>query len=291
MTNAERVTNSSQIVVFSFKCERRSAPGNLKVFDSRQRVENLLGDAIGEIFLFLVRTHIHKRQDSDRFLNIIGNNVGICRCNNRLINAAIELPGKASDREELLADLITMMAADGILAESEKRLFALAAARRDRIGAVLFDDEVRTVIPPRLGWRHGLRVVREVLAAEPGGSGTALAEAVRAAGRLLRRRGVVIVLVDETCVVPRRQLVALAGRHEVVVVRVGDNLLADGLAGADLPVVDPEGGRRGVIGGSGAVRQEAVAPGIDVVELHTGEDYLPKVRAMLEKRERRRALH
>ncbi len=170
-------------------------------------------------------------------------------------------------------------------------LFALAAARRDRIGAVLFDDEVRTVIPPRLGWRHGLRVVREVLAAEPGGSGTALAEAVRAAGRLLRRRGVVIVLVDETCAVPRRQLVALAGRHEVVVVRVGDNLLADGLAGADLPVVDPEGGSRGVIGGSGAVRQEAVASGIDVVELHTGEDYLPKVRAMLEKRERRRALH
>ncbi len=170
-------------------------------------------------------------------------------------------------------------------------LFALAAARRDRVGAVLFDDEVRTVIPPRLGWRHGLRVVREVLAAEPGGTGTALAEAIRAAGRLLRRRGVVIVLVDETCVVPRRQLVALAGRHEVVVVRVGDSLLENGLAGAVLPVMDPEGDRRGVIGGAGAVRQEPVAPGIDVVELHTGEDYLPKVQAMLEKRERRRALH
>ena len=170
-------------------------------------------------------------------------------------------------------------------------LFALAAARRDRIGAVLFDDGVRKVIPPRLGWRHGLRVVREVLAAEPGGKGTALAEAVRSAGRLLRRRGVVIVLVDETCAVPRRELIALAGRHEVVVVRVGDNLLEDGLAGADLPVVDPEGSRRGLVGGSGAVRREPVAPGIDVIELHTGEDYLPKVRAMLEKRERRRALH
>jgi hypothetical protein len=28
---------------------------------------------------------------------------------------------------------------------------------------------------------------------------------------------------------------------------------------------------------------------VDVVDLHTGEDYLPKVRAMLETRERRRA--
>lgn len=170
-------------------------------------------------------------------------------------------------------------------------LFALAAAKRDRIGAVLFDDRVRKVIPPRLGWKHGLRVVREVLAAEPGGEGTALVDAVRSAGRLLRRRGVVIVLMDETCTVPRRELVALAGRHEVVLVRVGDNLLEDGLAGAELPVVDPEGTGRGLIGGPGAVRREPIAAGIDVIELHTGEDYLPTVRAMFEKRERRRALH
>jgi len=170
-------------------------------------------------------------------------------------------------------------------------LFSLAAARRDRIGAILFDDDLRKVIPPRLGWRHGLRVVREVLAAEPGGDGTAIAEAIRAAGRLLRRRGVVILLIDQTCAVPRRELVALSGRHEVVVVRVGDDLLEQGMARADLPVVDPEGGGRGLIRGPGAVRRHAVAPGIDVVELHTGEDYLPKVRAMLEKRERRRALH
>jgi len=169
-------------------------------------------------------------------------------------------------------------------------LFALAAARRDRIGAVLFDDELRKVIPPRLGWRHGLRVVREVLASEPGGAGTAIGEAIRAAGRLLRRRGVVIVLVDQTCAVPRRELVALSGRHEVVVVRVGDALLEHRLAGADLPVVDPEGNLRGHIDGPGAVRHEQVASGIDLFELHTGEDYLPTVRAMLEKRERRRAL-
>ena len=170
-------------------------------------------------------------------------------------------------------------------------LFALSAARRDRVGAVLFDDHVRKVIPPRLGWKHGLRVVREVLAAEPGGTGTALADAVRSAGRLLRRRGVVIVLIDETCAVPRRELVALAGRHEVVVVRVGDTLLKDGLAGAELPVVDPEGHRRELVCGPGAVRREAVAPGIDVIDLHTGEDYLPTIRAMFETRERRRAHH
>jgi len=168
-------------------------------------------------------------------------------------------------------------------------LFALAAARRDRVGAILFDDSVRTLIPPRLGWRHGLRVVREVLAAEPRGRGTALDQAVRAAGHMLHRRGVVIILVDQSCPFPRRELVALAGRHEVVVVRLGDDLLESGLDGTSLPVVDAEEGDRGVVRGPGAVKQQSPPPGVDLIELHTGEDYLPAVRAMLEQRERRRA--
>jgi uncharacterized protein (DUF58 family) len=168
-------------------------------------------------------------------------------------------------------------------------LFALAAARRDRIGAILFDDGVRTVIPPRLGWRHGLRVVREVLAAEPRGHGTALDEAIRAAGRMLHRRGVVIILADQTCPLPRRGLVALAGRHEVVVVQVADALLEKGLDGASLPVVDVEGNRRGVISRSATVTAPTTPPGVDRIGLHTGEDYLPAVREMLERRERRRA--
>ncbi len=168
-------------------------------------------------------------------------------------------------------------------------LFALAASRRDRVGAILFDDGLRTLIPPRLGWRHGLRVVREVLAAEPRGHGTALDEAIRAAGRMLHRRGVVIILADQTCALPRRELVALAGRHEVVVVRLGDVLLEQGFADAALPVVDAEGGERGVVRGPGAVKRAPIPPGVDLVELRTDEDYLPAVRAMFERRERRRA--
>jgi uncharacterized protein (DUF58 family) len=167
-------------------------------------------------------------------------------------------------------------------------LFALAAARRDRVGAILFDDGVRKVIPPRLGWRHGLRVVREILAAEPAGHATALADAIRAAGRMLHRRGVVIILADQTCPLPRRELVALAGRHETVVLRLGDPLLEEGLAGAALPVVETEGGGRGVVRGPGTISREGTPPGVDLIELHTGEDYLPAVRALLERRERRR---
>jgi uncharacterized protein (DUF58 family) len=168
-------------------------------------------------------------------------------------------------------------------------LFALAAARRDRVGAILFDETIRTVIPPRLGWRHGLRVVREILGAEPSGAATAVDEAVRAAGRMLRRRGVVIILVDQACDLPRRELVAMAGRHDVVVVRLGDRLLESGAEGMALPVVDSESGARAVIRGGSAVAVAAPPPGVDLIEIRTGDDYLPAVRAMLERREKRRA--
>ncbi len=43
--------------------------------------------------------------------------------------SALEIPESQSEREELLRDLIRMMAADGHLDETEKRLFAMAAAR------------------------------------------------------------------------------------------------------------------------------------------------------------------
>lgn len=166
-------------------------------------------------------------------------------------------------------------------------LFALAAARRDRVGAILFDESLRAVIPPRLGWRHGLRVVREVLGAVPTGTGTAFSEAVRAAGRLLHRRGVVIAVVDRSCPLPRRELLALSSRHEVVLVRAADELSRTGLKGSRLPVIDAETGRPGVIRSRPGETADRIPPGIDAVDLVTDTDYLPVVRAMLERRERR----
>lgn len=181
-----------------------------------------------------------------------------------------------------------VMTVHDLIAEASS-LFALAASKQDRVGAVLFDDQIRSLIPPRSGWRHGLRVVREVLGSAPGGHGTAVDEAVSAAGRLLHRRGVVFLVVDRTCSLPRRSLAALAGRHDVVVVRVGDPLLEGGFKGGPVPVADVEKGRRWIAGRTRGTRQKISVPGVDFVDLSTDQDYLPAVQALFERRERRRA--
>ena len=168
-------------------------------------------------------------------------------------------------------------------------LFALAAARRDRVGAILFDETVRTVIPPRQGWRHGLRVVREVLAAEPAGKGTAAAAAVRTAAKVLKGRGVVVAVVDRTCPMPEKEIRALAARHELLVVRAGDPLLAGRRPPAAIPVREAEGERRGVLLERRPLFRGPRFPGVDVLDLSTDQDYLKAVRELLRQRDRRRA--
>ncbi len=56
-------------------------------------------------------------------------------------DAAFDLPTELEERKALLSDLIRMMAADGHLAEAEKRLFALAAVKMD-----LTDTDVNEIL-------------------------------------------------------------------------------------------------------------------------------------------------
>ena len=52
----------------------------------------------------------------------------------------------------------------GLAVEVASVLALAAAYHNDRVGALLFADEVERVIPPRKGRRHALRVIRELIA-------------------------------------------------------------------------------------------------------------------------------
>jgi len=121
--------------------------------------------------------------------------------------------------------------------------FALLAVRsNDRVGAVLFTDQVESAITPRKGRRHALRVLRDVLLHEGAGRGTDLAGALAYARRALGHRAVVFVLSDFVAPPYERELRLLARRHDVVAVTLedpGDRVLPDiGLA----RLIDPETG-------------------------------------------------
>ena len=74
---------------------------------------------------------------------------------------------------------------------------AISAARSsDKVGLMLFTDQVEVFIPPRKGRRHILRLIREMLFFEPKHSGTNIPVALAFLNRVLHRRSIVFLLTD-----------------------------------------------------------------------------------------------
>ncbi|GJM19898.1 MAG: hypothetical protein DHS20C14_21110 [Phycisphaeraceae bacterium] len=165
----------------------------------------------------------------------------------------------------ILAVDLSASGAFGSGAKSKARLaietgavIAAAAARNnDRVGLILFDDDVRLYLPPSKGRGHVLRVLRELLDAEPRAGSAGLPDALRTLDRVLHRRSIIFVLsdflaqasserggrIEPEWLTPARRL---ARRHEVSALTIEDprerTLPRLGL----IELVDPETGRRTV---------------------------------------------
>ncbi len=83
------------------------------------------------------------------------------------------------------------------LAAEIASVLAFSAIRNnDKVGLVLFTEEVEKFIPPRKGRRHVLRVVREILAFAPRRRGTNLNAALQFVQQVSRHHAIVVVLSD-----------------------------------------------------------------------------------------------
>lgn len=83
------------------------------------------------------------------------------------------------------------------LAAEIASVLAFSAIRNnDKVGLILFSDEVEKYMPPRKGRRHVLRVIREILFFEPKRHGTDLADALEFLSRVTAHRAITVVISD-----------------------------------------------------------------------------------------------
>ena len=110
-------------------------------------------------------------------------------------------------------------------------VLALSATRNnDKVGLVLFTDQIELYIPPKKGRRHVLRVVREILFFRASRRGTDLTQALQFANRMARRRCVMFLISDfqvpglgmESRTPLRQALSQSARRHDLVAVSIRD---------------------------------------------------------------------
>jgi uncharacterized protein (DUF58 family) len=121
----------------------------------------------------------------------------------------------------------------------------VATRRGNRLGLVTFGDDDPRALPPRQG-RLGLLGLLAALR-EPGDATgpTSLGEALRRTGSLARQRSAVVVVSDFRGPLDwRRQLLELAGRHDVVAVEIRDPREQELPNAGVLWLVDPETGRQ-----------------------------------------------
>jgi uncharacterized protein (DUF58 family) len=137
-----------------------------------------------------------------------------------------------------------------VLAELALVLARMFGRGGNRVGALLFDTGMLRVVPPGTSRRHALRIGAELerTSGTHGGATTDLAQMLDAAGRLARRRALIVVLSDFIGEGDwERSLQRLVRRHEVVALRIVDTA-DDVLPEAGLIVVeDAETGEQLVV--------------------------------------------
>ena len=102
-------------------------------------------------------------------------------------------------------------------------LLAFAAIKNnDRVGLLIFTDEVEVFIPPKKGRKHVLRVIRELLYFQPQGKRTSITSAIDYLDRVLHRRSVVFLISDFIDEDYERPLQLMRRRHDMVAVSIFD---------------------------------------------------------------------
>jgi uncharacterized protein (DUF58 family) len=208
-------------------------------------------------------------------------------------------------------------------------VLAFSAIRNnDKVGLILFTDEVEKFIPPRKGRRHVLRVIREVLFFEPRHRGTDLNEALEFMLRVTPHRAIAVVISDfigspaaaagRRRGKPRPQMMLLESlaqasfarlrqanrRHDVVAVQIADRyelelpslgrlVLNDAETGEVVEINTGDERKRTAFAERQARAQADLArlfrsAGIDAIRLRTDQPYSTELAKFFETREKRR---
>ncbi len=102
-------------------------------------------------------------------------------------------------------------------------LLAFSAIKNnDKVGMIIFTDQIEKYIPPQKGTSHVLRLIREVLYFQPQSKGTDLASALDYLGRVLNHRAVVFIISDFLSPDYDKPLKIINRRHDVIGIRITD---------------------------------------------------------------------
>jgi uncharacterized protein (DUF58 family) len=131
-----------------------------------------------------------------------------------------------------------------------------AIQNNDKVGLLLFSDQIELFVPPKKGKRHVLRLIRDLFAHDRRSTGTSVGVALEHLIHVLRRHSIILLMSDFFDTGFEKPLRALSQRHDVVAVHLKDKREHDLPSVGLIELTDAETGQTVVVdGGSARVRQ------------------------------------
>lgn len=224
------------------------------------------------------------------------------------------------EERELTLMLLVDLSASGVFGsfEQSKReraaeiasvLAFSATMNNDKVGLLLYTDDVEHYIPPKKGRRHVLRTIRDILAFEPTGKGTNHRAALDYLNRVQRRKTVVFLISDflDNSAEDTRQPLSLFNtlsltnrRHDLVSIALSDPREMELPNVGLITLEDAETGEMVEINTSSSKVRKSYAAlanerrahfesnmrkkGLDWIEAPTDQSYMPALRQLFARR-------
>ena len=109
-----------------------------------------------------------------------------------------------------------------ILTEIAATLAFSALQNNDKVGLVLFSDQIELFIPPKKGRSHILRIIRELLEFEPKSRQTNISIALEFLSGVLKKKAIVFMLSDFMDKGYEKTLRITAKKHDLTGIRIYD---------------------------------------------------------------------
>jgi uncharacterized protein (DUF58 family) len=194
---------------------------------------------------------------------------------------------QGTTRQEVLTEICAVLAFSAI-------------ANNDKVGLILFSDQIDLFIPPKKGRQHILRIIRELVAVRPSDRKTDLSGAIQYVQHMMKKRCVVFILSDFIAPDFGASLRVLSKRHDVVGIHswdvrerelpdVGLLKLQDAETGQSswVDTTDPDFRRAYTAQfdrGLDKIKQEFTSAGADFLSLNSSDAYARSLLRFFEQR-------
>jgi len=179
-----------------------------------------------------------------------------------------------------------------------------AMQNNDKVGLLIFTDQVEKFVPPRKGVRHGMRILREALYFQPKGRGTDISQALEYLNKVCRRKTISFIISDFYAQGFEKPLSIANKHHDIIAVILTDPREIELPNVGILSLNDPESGEKFLIDTSNPkVRERFYRKakeirenrkkifsrlGIDTIDVRTDVPYAKALFLFFRRREKRR---